>query len=132
MNILHITLNVLFRSSTEDHYTSVPIHSPAHGVAVVAALGVHNIDDATIDRYHVELLGSNTNPNQQLMSFEEIKQALGFPKQAAVTYPVMHGDNITQFHDETFVWYDEAGLQAGVCYSLAQAIQERTKYFNSL
>jgi hypothetical protein len=39
----------------------------------------------------------------------------------APKYPISHGAHITQFHDETFVWYDEAGLQGGVTYSLGQA-----------
>lgn len=39
-------------------------------------------------------------------------------------YPISHGTHVIQWGDETFVWYDEAGLQGGVTYSLTQANAE--------
>ena len=43
-------------------------------------------------------------------------------------YPISHGTHIIQYHDETFVWYDEAAMQGGVTYSLEQAQRELKKY----
>lgn len=43
------------------------------------------------------------------------------PEVAAPKYPINHGTHIIQFADETFVWYDEAGLQGGVTYTLKAA-----------
>lgn len=48
------------------------------------------------------------------------------------SYPIHHGQNIIQYHDETFVWYDEAGLQGGVTYSLEQTQRELQRYGESL
>lgn len=47
-------------------------------------------------------------------------------------YPISHGTHIIQYHDETFVWYDEAGLQGGVTYSLEQAQEALKKYSEDL
>jgi hypothetical protein len=47
-------------------------------------------------------------------------------------FPKTHGTRIIQFHDETFVWYDEAGLQGGCTYSLEQAELELARYAKSL
>lgn len=49
-------------------------------------------------------------------------------------YPFHHTAHITQFADETFVWYDESGLQGGVCYSLEEAkklVAEHAQHLNS-
>lgn len=43
-------------------------------------------------------------------------------------YPHAHGPSIIQFHDETYVWYDEVGLQGGVTYTLEQAQLELERY----
>lgn len=43
-------------------------------------------------------------------------------------YPKSHGTHIIQFHDQTFVWYDEALMQGGCTYSLKQAELELAQY----
>lgn len=53
-------------------------------------------------------------------------------KPEPVVYPINHGTHIIQFHDETFVWYDEAGLQGGLAYSLKQAQTDLKRYADSL
>lgn len=54
------------------------------------------------------------------------------PEVAAPQYPINHGTHITQFHDETFVWYDESGLQGGVEYSLKSAETALLRYAEQL
>jgi hypothetical protein len=51
---------------------------------------------------------------------------------AAPKYPMNHGTHIIQFGDETFVWYDEAGLQGGVEYSLKSAEAVLLRYVEQL
>lgn len=57
---------------------------------------------------------------------EQFANAFSKPKVKPVetksaAFPINHGKSIIQFSDETFVWYDEAGFQGGVCYSLEDA-----------
>lgn len=47
-------------------------------------------------------------------------------------YPVLHEKHIIQWGDETFVWYDEAGLQGGVEYRLEAAQRALKAYGESL
>lgn len=51
---------------------------------------------------------------------------------ASAAYPISHGSHIIQYHDETFVWYDEAGLQGGVEYSLEQAQASLKRYAEAM
>ena len=49
-----------------------------------------------------------------------------------VVYPINHPGPIHQYTEEVFVWYDEAGLQGGVAYSLEQANADKARYFEYL
>lgn len=51
---------------------------------------------------------------------------------AAPKYPISHGTNIIQFGEETFLWYDEAGLQGGVTYTLKSAEAALLRYVERL
>lgn len=50
----------------------------------------------------------------------------------APKYPINHGEYIRQYHDEVFVWFDEAGLVGGVAGSLEAAEQAWVLYVNEL
>lgn len=50
----------------------------------------------------------------------------------APKYPISRGSHIIQYHDETFVWYDEAGLQGGVEYSLEHAQSALKRYAEAM
>lgn len=66
--------------------------------------------------------------NLTLDSYESVVQVGPGP----VAYPINHGQHIIQFHDETSAWYDEAGLQGGVEYSLKQAELSLKRYADDL
>ena len=48
------------------------------------------------------------------------------------TYPISHGTHIIQWGDETFVWYDEAGLHGGLAYTIEDADRDCREYFKRL
>lgn len=59
-------------------------------------------------------------------------ELVGDPEVIQPKYPISHGSHIIQFHDDTFVWYDEAGLQGGLGYSLEEAQHHLSAYMHSL
>lgn len=69
-----LTLSILFKSSCSDDYVNVPIDSIDHGVLIANAIGINNMDDASISEYHVHLIGTDSNPNEEHCSFSDLRQ----------------------------------------------------------
>lgn len=100
-------------------------------VEVHEAIGTGQLHGSLLDLTH-RIMSEALITGDTEMEVDSYSTEVKVDEPLTPKYPVYHGKHIIQFHDETFVWYDEAGLHGGVEYSLKQAQTSLKRYAERL
>ena len=80
-----------------------------------------NVDTMDQVQYYMEVL-CGQSPNYSLEENYTMEQS----------YPKYPHENIIQYNEHVFVWFDETGAASGAAQTLEQAIEELERYAKNL